>query len=253
MSQTTLRKRADQNPADIWRLDHLYASDDAWQDAFSATQAALPSLSQWKGTVTKSAKNLLACLSQNDTIAMELDKLYVYANMKSHEDSGNAFYQSMSNQAQLLLVQFLEETAFLTPELSTLSPETIARFEQEEAALKVYAHFLENITRKKDHVLSLAEETLLAQAEDMATAPDDIFSMINNADIRFPQVKNEDGDLVTLTKGNYTSLMESDNRQVRKDTFEALYDTYLKQKKHHRRHLLRLGEKRFVLCQGPPV
>ncbi len=230
MSPSVLRKREEQRPEDTWRLDHLYASDEAWQAAFSATQTALSSLFQWKGTVTKSAQTLLACLSQNDAVAMELDKLYVYANMKSHEDSGNAFYQSMSNQAQLLLVQFLEETAYLTPELSALSPETIARFEAEKGALKVYAHFLENITRKKDHVLSLAEETLLAQAEDMATAPDDIFSMINNADIRFPQVKNEAGELVTLTKGNYTSFMESDNRQVRKDTFEALYDTYLKQK-----------------------
>ena len=225
-----IKHRSDQDPKNCWRLEDLFATDALWEETLHTLQKEIAAFSHWESTATASAKNLLQCLTENDSIAMRLDQATVYANMKRHQDSQNPQWQAMANQAQMVVIAYMEHTAFLPVVISALPEETLAAYQTEEPGLALYHHFFDDLLRKKTHVLSLPEEALLAKAEDIATAPDDIFSMINNADIRFGQIPDDSGAMVTLTKGNYTSFMESPNRTVRRTAFETLYDAYLKQK-----------------------
>ncbi len=213
-----------------WKLEHMFATDDEWEKTYDEMSKKIDTISKYEGTLALSAKNLLNCLKENDEICLVLDRMYVYSNMRLHQDSTNAFYQSQSNRAEMLVVNYMGKTAFITPEIVSIPEETLKKFMAEEDGLKIYDHFLDNISRKHAHVLSPKEEALLAKTGEISNTAEDIFAMINDADIKFPEIENENGEKVPLTKGRYTSFMESENRNVRKNAFEALYDTYLKQK-----------------------
>src|SRR5690606_11256844 len=114
----------------------------------------------------------------------------------------------------------------VTPEILTLEISTLERFMEEKEELKLYKHYLDNIMRQKDHILSAREESILAQMGEVASAPEKIFSMLNDADLKFPTIKDEEGNDVEITHGNFIPLMESKDREVRKNAFKALYNTY---------------------------
>ena len=213
-----------------WSLEHLFATDAQWDTTYSQVANELSTLSTFQGKLGESAVSLYNCLSLSDEISITLDKLYVYSNMRLHQDSTNSYYQAQSNRAEMLVINFMGHTSFILPEITEIKPETLERYIAENNNLKVYTHFLENIVRKNAHVLSAKEEALLAKTEEMSNAPQDIFAMINDADIKFPNVKNEEGEEVQLTKGRYVTMMESNDVSIRKTAFEALYDTYIKQK-----------------------
>jgi len=213
-----------------WKLEHLFESDEKWDKVFSEVSKKVDTMERFMGTLGQSSENLYSCLKENDDVCLILDQLYVYSNMRLHQDSTNSFYQSQSNKAEMLLVKYMGKTAYIIPEIVEIPEEKLNSFMEEKAELKVYAHFLDNITRKNAHVLSQKEEAILAKTGEIANTAEDIFAMINDADIKFPEIKNENGEMVPLTKGRYTLYMESEDREVRKAAFEALYDTYIKQK-----------------------
>lgn len=231
MSQSKhILKRSDIDDKYKWKLEHLIESDEKWEEIFNEISSQIDTADKFSGKLALSSQNLYNCLKYNDDICLVLDKLYVYSNMRLHQDSTNSFYQSQSNRAEMLVVKYMGKTAYITPEIVSIPEETLKKFIEENDDLKMYSHFLDNISRKKAHVLSPAEEALLAKTGEFSNTAEDIFAMINDADIKFPEIKDEDGNIVPLTKGKYTSFMESENREVRKAAFEALYDTYLKQK-----------------------
>jgi len=223
-------KRSEIDDKYKWKLEHLFETDDKWEETFAEISKKVETSDRFAGTLGESSENLLNCLKENDDICLVLDKLYVYSNMRLHQDSTNAFYQSQSNKAEMLMVKYMGKTAYITPEIVAIPEEKLKKFVAENNALRLYEHFLDNITRKNAHVLSQKEEAILAKTGEISNTAEDIFAMINDADIKFPEIKNENGEMVPLTKGRYTSFMESENRDVRKAAFEALYDTYIKQK-----------------------
>ena len=225
----TLPKRNELDKKYTWKVEDIYPSDEAWKKELeSATD--ISRLENFQGKLADSAKMLFDCLALYHEISCVVDRLYVYATMKFHEDSTNSFYQSMSNQAELLLIEYSAKTSFLIPEIVEIPEKKLEEFLNEEKGLELYQHFLENVNRQKMHTLSKKEEELLAKTAELANAPQTIFTMLNDADMRFPNIKDENGKEVQLTKGRYTTFLESQNREVRKEAFEALYDTYLKQK-----------------------
>src|SRR5581483_6386710 len=169
-------------------------------------------------------------LQKRDEIYQALERLYVYASMRKDEDTTNSLYQGMADRATQLYVRTMTIASFIEPEILALSPETITQFMQEMPELALYQQQLDDLNLKRAHIRSAEIESILAAASEMAEGPSSIFTMIDNADLKLPTIKNENGEEVELTKGNYQLFIRSTNRQVRKDAFEALQGTFLKQR-----------------------
>ncbi len=222
----TLPKRSEVNRLDSWAIEDLYTSDEVWQKEYEEIKTLLPNAAQYQGRLNKSGEVLLSFLQLSDEIGMLLERVYVYANQKYHEDTGNSVYQDLSNKANVLSVQVNSALSFATPEILSIPEEDLIDFRAETEGLKLYDFTLQDILRLKPHILTTEVEALLADMGEIAEAPDNIFSMFNNADIKFPEIKNEDGELVRITHGRYGQLLESNDRRVRKDAFEGVYATY---------------------------
>jgi oligoendopeptidase F len=221
-----LPKRNEVEKQYTWAIEDLYATDAEWQQEFDQVKALLPKLAEYQGRLSKSGEILLGFLKLSDDIGRLMERVYVYANQKYHEDTGNAVYQDLSNKANMLSVQVNSALAFATPEILSIPDEALLQFKAENEELKLYDFYLKDILRLKPHVLSAEMESLLADAGEIAEAADSIFSMFNNADIKFPEIKDEKGDPVRITHGRYGQLLESNDRRVRREAFEGVYATY---------------------------
>ena len=210
-----------------WAIEDLYASDELWQKEYEIVKEMFPKAMEYAGRLTKSAELLLSFLQLTDDISKLMERVYVYANQKYHENTASATYQDLSNKANALSVQVNSALSFATPEILTIPEEMIAQFRYENEELKIYDFYLKDILRLKPHILSGEMEELLADAGEIAEAPGSIFSMFNNADIKFPEITDENGETIKITHGRYGQLLESNDRRVRKEAFEAVYATYL--------------------------
>ena len=211
-----------------WAIEDLYKNDDEWEADFTRLKEHLPELSAYEGRLGESAQTLLSMQRLCDKMNMLAEKVYVYANQRLHENTDNAVYQNLASRAQSLLVEMSERTSYIEPEIMELPEGTIEKYLQENGELRVYGQYFENMIRQKAHVLPGEMEKLLASAGELAESPKDIFSMFNNADIRFPKITGEDGTDVEVTHGRVISLLQSKDQRVRKDAFEALYGVYEK-------------------------
>ena len=229
--QNKIPARNDSDPRFHWHIEDYYANDGLWESTFTALEQEIPCISAFSGRLAESGAALLACLEKNLELSLTLDQLYTYANMRLHEDSANAFYQAMAARAERLLVQYSAASSFLTPEITAIPEETLASFRAENPdGFAVYAHYFHSILRQKAHTLSPSEENLLAQAAELGSAPQQIFAMLNDADIRFPAVQDSSGEEMELTKGRYITFLESPDRTLRRNAFQSLYSVYLGQK-----------------------
>lgn len=227
----SIPERKDTDPRFHWHIEDYFKTDADWETAFSTVEAALPDLSAFSGTLADSADSLLACLKKNEALSLQLDHVYTYAAMRMHEDSSNAFYQGMASRAEMLLIRYSAAISFLTPEIIAIPAEKLAAFRKEKAAdFAIYDHFFHTLLRQKAHTLTPAEETLLAKTAELGSAPQQIFTMLNDADITFPPVRTSDGEELELTKGRYVTFLESPDRSVREQAFRNLYSVYSAQK-----------------------
>ena len=230
-TEKKLPKRKDVPQAYKWHIEDFYETEALWQEDKTALQQELPALSALENHFGQDAASFFHALDTIVASNQKLDKIYTYAQMKLHEDSGNAASQSMSAQADSLLIAYSTATAFLSPAILSLPEDTISAFCKEfPEKAKLYQHFLENLLRQKSHSLSAAEEKLLAQAGELGGAPQQIFTMLNEADLTFPAILDEAGNVHELTKGRYISYLESNDRTLRANAFHALYDAYGRQK-----------------------
>ncbi|OPZ63523.1 MAG: Oligoendopeptidase F, plasmid [Firmicutes bacterium ADurb.Bin506] len=223
---SALPNRADVPDELKWRLEHIYGSDHDWEADMSLSSAEIPKLAAMAGTLGSSAANLYKALSLRDSVAHRIERLYVYSRMRRDEDNANPKYQAMSDRAASLAVQAQAAASFIAPEVLSIAPEVLDRFFSDMPELDLYRHFLDDITRRRAHTLSVAEERIVAQAAEVGQSVGAVFTMLNNADIKFPSIIDEHGNTVEVTKGRYLSLMESRDRRVRKEAFEALYSSY---------------------------
>ncbi|OXM84151.1 oligoendopeptidase F [Paenibacillus rigui] len=211
-----------------WKLEDLFPNQQAWDQEYQVVKEALTKVASFQGRLKEPAA-IKQCFKLEDEISLHMERLYVYANMKHHEDTAEPTYQALSDKAKRLSVETGEALSFISPEILSLSDEELTKLIA-NPELSFYKRTLEEMVREKQHVLSKAEEALLAQVGNLSQAPGTIFSMLNNADLKFPKVKNEQGEEVELTHGRYIQFLESRNREVRKEAFKAMYDTYAKNK-----------------------
>jgi oligoendopeptidase F len=226
----TLTKRSDIPREYIWDLESIFPTNEDWENNFRALQQRLPELEALKGTPGQSGQALLAVLQKRDELFEKLETLLVYASMRRDEDTTNSTYQGMYDRAIQLFVQASTVASYIEPEILALKESTLDRFVQETPGLSLYGQQLHDLNRKRSHVRSAEVEAVLAAAGEISEGPDAIFSMIDNADLKLPLMKNEEGEEVQLTKGNYLVYIRSAERRVRKEAFESLHSTYLKQR-----------------------
>lgn len=209
-----------------WKLEDIYPSDDIWENDFNEIKGLLPKISEFNGKLRESPEAFLECLKLRDKIACLSEKLYTYAKMKRDEDNSNSRYQALTDRAVGLLTEVSAAVSFIEPEIISLDEKQLKSFINESEELKTYSHYISDILREKEHILSQREEEILALVSEIAEAPSEIFSMLNNADIKFPTIRDENGEEVELTKGRYIRFLESNDRRVRKDAYEKLYEVY---------------------------
>nr|WP_132371723.1 oligoendopeptidase F [Melghiribacillus thermohalophilus] len=213
-----------------WKLEDIFASDEDWEKEFEAMKQLYPEVKKFQGKLSESSEKLLELLKFQDEISMRIGKLFTYAHMRYDQDTTNSFYQDLNSRAENLITQVSSAMSFITPEILSMSDEQIDAFLKNNDELKLYEHYLKNTIRQRPHVLNEREEAILAEASEVASNPSQTFSMLNNADLTFPAIKDEDGNEMDLTHGRYIRFLESPDRRVRKDAFQAMYDTYGKYK-----------------------
>lgn len=209
-----------------WDLTTVFASDQAWEAEFASLSADVEAAKVHAGHLVETSQTLLTVTEIYLDLSRRLEKLYVYAHMKNDQDTTVAAYQEMQAKASGLYAKFSEVFAFYEPEFLTLDESTLQAYYEQEPALALYKHYFGKLLANKPHVLSQAEEELLAGASEIFSAAGETFGILDNADILFPTIVNEDGEEVELTHGNFISLMESKNREVRKAAYEAFYSVY---------------------------
>lgn len=225
---STLPKRSEVTKENTWNLSDIFPDQKAWDQAYEDLKKELKKVADFEGKLD-SAPQIKAIFELEDRLGQATERLYVYANLHHDEDTADPTYQALLEKAKKLSVEVSEALSFVTPEILSL-PEAELDKLIESPELAAYRFTLTEIKREKAHVLSKAEEALLAQVGNISQAPQNIFGMLNNADMKFPKIKNADGQEVELTHGSYIQFLESPDREVRKRAFKAVYETYAKQK-----------------------
>lgn len=215
---------------ETWRLEDIFPTDEAWEQEFQEVKKMIPKLAEYQGRLGESADTLYEALQYQDEVSMRLGKLYTYAHMRYDQDTTNAFYQGLNDRATGLYSEASSAMAFIVPEILAIDEAKLRSFLEEKQELKLYEHALDEINRQRPHVLSAEEEALLAQAAEVMQSSASTFSMLNNADLTFPTIIDENGEEVEVTHGRFIRFLESTDRRVRRDAFKAVYDTYEKYK-----------------------
>lgn len=213
-----------------WAVEDLYESDAAWKADLEKIKSMLPQIESYQGTLSKSADTLLCFLKLQDELALLLDRFANYSMRKADEDTRNTTYQGYKDQTTGIYVAVTSALSFAEPEILEIPDAILDSFYQEHPALCTYQRYLNDIRRKKAHILSNAEEKILAAAGDLAQAPDDIFGLLNNADLTFDSVTDIEGNRLSVTHASFIPLLQNYDRNIRKDAFESLYKTYAKHK-----------------------
>lgn len=219
-------QRNEINEKDTWDLSTIFETDQKWEEELALLTEDTKEAASLEGHLLDSAESLLYITERYLDLSRRLEKLYVYAHMKNDQDTRVAKYQEYYAKAITLYSQLDQVFSFYEPEFMAITEEQYQNFLVEEPKLQPYKHFFDKLLQNKDHVLSQREEELLAGAGEIFGAASETFAILDNADIVFPLVKDEDGNEVQLSHGVYMRLVESKNREVRRGAYEALYSTY---------------------------
>ncbi|WP_085992711.1 oligoendopeptidase F [Oceanobacillus senegalensis] len=225
-SAKELPKREELPEEKTWRLEDIFETDDQWKTEFNKLQEDIPEIKKYQGKLSESADMLYELLKMQDQLSERLGKLYTYAHMRYDQDTTNSFYQALNAQAENVLTLASSSMSFIVPEILAMDEDKIDTFLNEKEELQLYKKVLDEITRQRPHVLSQKEEALLAEASEALSTGSQTFGMLNNADLTFPSIKDENGEEVDVTHGRYSRFMESKDRRVREDAFKAMYETY---------------------------
>ena len=219
-------QRNEINEKDTWDLSTIFETDQKWEEELALLTEDTKQAASLEGHLLDSAESLLDITERYLELSRRLEKLYVYAHMKNDQDTRVAKYQEYYAKAMALYSHLDQVFSFYEPEFMAITEEQYQNFLAEEPKLQPYKHFFDKLLQNKDHVLSQREEELLAGAGEIFGAASETFAILDNADIVFPFVKDEDGNEVQLSHGVYMRLVESKNREVRRGAYEALYSTY---------------------------
>jgi len=224
---TTIRERSQIDDQFKWHTQDIFPSDEAWEADFEKLKASIPRLSEFRGKLGSSGEILLDCFKFQDEIGALFWKVFGFAMVKKDQDTRQTKYQAMYNRAAALSVEFGAAASFITPEILAIPEAKLKAFLVEEPCLALYEHALEDTLRQRKHVLSEKEEAIIASAGNVFRGASDVFNMLTDADLKFPEIKDEDGNLVATSNSLYYKYRGSRNREVRRANEEAYHGTYV--------------------------
>ncbi|CCY17708.1 oligoendopeptidase F [Eubacterium sp. CAG:786] len=219
-------QRCDIPEKDKWAIEDIYPTDAAWEQDLVKARGYAEKIASYKGLLSTDSAKLLEYLRLDDDMTVVLEALVNYAQRRNDEDTRDAKYQDMVSRMEMLFVDISGASAFVTPELLSIDDETMERFFREQPEMKLYRLCIDRVRRRRAHILSEAEERIMALTGEMTGSPDNIFSMFNDADLKFPDATDKDGNKHQVTHGSYIPLMHSNDRELRKSAFESLYGVY---------------------------
>lgn len=221
-----LPKRHELPQQSTWNLETVYPDEALWETDFQAVKDRIPQLEAYRGTLGSSAGQLLGALRLRDDAGKLLEQLLVYARMRKDEDNANSRYQALADRSAMLASEFSSAAAFMTPEILSIPEEQLQSFLASEPGLGLYRHHLDEMLRQRPHVRSTEVEVVLAQSTEVSRTPDNSYTMLTNADMKFPTIVDEQGNSVELSHARYNQMRESQDRRVRKEAFEAMHHSY---------------------------
>ena len=221
-----LLKRSEVREEDTWNAKDMYESVEDWEKELTAIRTIVDKVAEYEGKVMESAGSLLTVLSGLAEAGEKLGLAFNYAERLFDEDQTNTAHQAMNAKAYSAYAEMESRVAFVDPEIIAAPQELLERYYEESDELPLYRKQIEEIRRRKAHCLSAEMEKLLAMTAEMSQTPADTFSILSNADLVLPEVEDENGEKVRLTSGRYGQFIQSADRRVRKDAFEAMYSTY---------------------------
>ncbi len=222
----SLPARSEIPTEETWKLEDIFPSDEEWEKEFQEVKNVIPEVKKFEGKLAESADTLYQALQNQDKLLERIGKLYAYSHMRYDQDTTNSFYQGLDDRMKNLYSQAASQLAYIVPEILSVDEGKIADFLKQKSELQLYKHALEEINLQRPHVLSAEMEALLAEAGEVMNASSNTFGMLNNADLEFPSIKDENGNEVEVTHGRYSRFLESADGRVRQDAFKAVYDTY---------------------------
>lgn len=222
-----IKNRNDISDCFKWSVNDLFSNDEIWQTEFDELSKKIHDIKNFNPLTEE---NLIDCLKKRDELNLKTERLYVYANLKANEDSSNTFYQGMSSKADTLVSEYSSAVSFIEPSILKMNENKIFEILNSDKDASVYKHFIKDILRTKEHILPHEQEEIISRFYEVSNAPENIFSMLNNADLTFKDVKASDGKVYNITHGKYISLLESQDRVLRKNVFESYYDSFYKLK-----------------------
>jgi oligoendopeptidase F len=222
---SSVPERDDIDTEYTWDLDDLFASDEAWEEAFEAVEARLDDLAAYEGRTTESAATLLATLETREELMREVANVAAYAKLRSDEDTADQHYQALSSRASTLATDARSAASFIEPELQSSSREELDELIEEEPELGTYEHYFDDVLRMKPHTRSAEIEELLADLSEVTGGASEVYSLLTNADMDFPAVEC-DGEPVEISLSNFTTLQKRSDREFREAVYEAFYDEW---------------------------
>ena len=211
-----------------WNLEAIYADFEAWQKDFDNVQTRIEDLKRYSGRLGEGAQTLLEFIRAEEAASLVMEKLYAYANMKSHEDLRETKPMELAGMAETLLVKYSAATAFFEPEIMALPNEYINTCIKNEPELTRYEFFFRKLLREREHILSHEIETLLANTGELTSVPENAFRLLTDADMKFPDIHDESGSMTELTEERWYRFSRSKDRNVRQEAFMGIHGTYAK-------------------------
>ena len=225
MSEKIL-KRSEVPEEFTWNLKDMFESDEKWLDEMESLKQVPERIQAYQGRLGESADQLLGFFRLSDELEVRMMMFYEYANQKSDEDTANSKYQDFRGKALATVVQISGASAFADPEIMSIPQDILDSFYIEKPELLTYKRNIDKVRKMAAHILSPAEEALLAKAGEMADAPDSIGSILRNADLKWADIIDKDGVSHPLTNGSFTTLLEDGDQMLRKAVFEKYYSRY---------------------------
>ncbi|MCT7683771.1 MAG: oligoendopeptidase F [Lactobacillus iners] len=209
-----------------WDLTRIFKNDQEWEKEFAKIQQEIAELTTLKGKLSTSGTDLYENFSKILKVSREIEKVYVYSTLSSDQDTNNSHYLGFVARVQSLYNDFSAATAFVDPEILDIPEKTIEQFKKDEPRLAEFAHRLDTLNQKRKHTLSSDQEKIIAAASDALNTSENTYNILNNSDMEYGYVEDEDGNTEQLSDGLYSNLIQSQNREVRKQAFDTMFATY---------------------------
>ena len=208
-----------------WNMKDVYADEELWSSDIEKAKELFLQLKEFRGIICRDVDSFAECMKLMSEIELLTEKIFFYANQKYHEDLGCSKYQNMAGESTDLLTRFYTASSFVEPELLAADEATIRKYLERED-LREFTQYFNNLFRQKKHILSDEAEEILAASQKISQSPSDIFQVFNNADLKFPEIEDENGEKVRITHSRFGIFLESRDRSVREAAFKQMYSVY---------------------------